>query len=778
METNALSTRLSVATILAVLCCAATMRAQLPSLPKSLGGQSAEAAKTAETPEEAAKRLELWLGESRDALTRLDGVDPASLPAGVTAADLDERKRTLGQIVIHASNALAALSARGDAVKSAEQSRAAAAAWAGFKEPPPYPVLWLDELTGERQAVRSKLATYESSMANFERVLAGVLADAKSDADEVGRANAALQGAQGDAAEAARWALDTAKAKSRLHAVRAALVEAGMTNLRQSVAAARSDLDLLDRKIRMMRADVGFSEEELERIHHLSQERAKAVAKEIRSLEKRIQPALRARQAAQEGMAAVGQAAADDDPARLKLATAEIRLESLQSMRQLLESLVELESQYRAVYADRRVLMNAAGPEEVRSVAQSLAKTAARLRVWREVIESDNAASAADLAKLESRAAAVTAGDSRADEFDDQRAALSEKLAMQRRVIQAVGSLEGQVGRWIEHHVPAPPGSGDLGQRISTFVSSIPSWLGDVWSLAIFSLEDQVEVDGQTITGKVSVTLGMLLGGVFFFLVGWLVASRVLRRAQRTLVRRGHLFEAQARTLRKWLMLVVSLMLLIATLSYLNIPLTIFAFLGGALAIGVGFGTQTIIKNFISGIILLVERKIRVGDVVEVGDVLGTVTEVNTRSSVIRAADEQELIVPNSIFLESPVTNLTLTSSTIRKSLRVGVDYGTSPALIMGILTEAAGRHGRVCKDPEPFAVFDDFGNDALVFSLYYWLELGSGANPVVVASDLRLMIEKRLGESGIGIPYPQRDIHFAGDHPIRVEITNPRADE
>jgi small-conductance mechanosensitive channel len=96
----------------------------------------------------------------------------------------------------------------------------------------------------------------------------------------------------------------------------------------------------------------------------------------------------------------------------------------------------------------------------------------------------------------------------------------------------------------------------------------------------------------------------------------------------------------------------------------------------------------------------------------------------------------------------------------------------------MDILTEVAGRHGRVCKDPAPFAVFEDFGHDALVFSLYYWIELGSGANPVVIASDLRLMVEKRLGESGIHIPYPQRDMHLATERPIRVEILHPPADE
>jgi potassium efflux system protein len=771
--------RFFIDTVLVMWLSAAAAMAQLPSLPKSLGGQQVEAAKSAETPEETTKRLELWLREAREALARLDEVDPASMPKGLTATEIDERKRTLGQIVIHASNTLVSLAARNDAIKAAEDSRASASAWNGFKEPPPYSVLLLDELTGEREAVRAKLATHESSLANFERVLAGVLADAKADGDVMARATAALQNAQSDAMEVARWALDSAKAKSRLHAVRAALIEASIENLRQAVAAAKADLELLDRKIRTVRADVRFTDEEFERIGKRSEERAKAVSKEILSVEKRIPSALRARQMAIDGLESSGAAPiADDDPVRLKLATAEVRLDSLQSMRQLLESLIELENQYRAVYFDRRALMGSADSTSVKAVAESLAKTAGRLRVWREVIESDSTATGADLAKLESRAAALTAADPRTDEFDEQRASLSEKLAMQRRTIQAVKGLEERVGRWLEDHAPRTPESIDLSARIGALVSSVPGWLSDLWSLAIVSFEDRVEVDGQTITGKVSVTLGMLLGGLLFFVLGWFVASRILRRIQRTLVRRGYLFEAQARTLRKWLMLSVSALLLIGTLSYLNIPLTIFAFLGGALAIGVGFGTQTLIKNFISGIILLVERKIRVGDVVEVDGVLGTVAEVNTRSSVIRTADDQESIVPNSMFLENRVTNLTLTSSTIRKSLRIGVDYGTPPALIMDILTEVAGRHGRVCKDPAPFAVFEDFGHDALVFSLYYWIELGSGANPAVIASDLRLMVEKRLGESAIRIPYPQRDMHLATERPIRVEILHSPADE
>jgi small-conductance mechanosensitive channel len=94
----------------------------------------------------------------------------------------------------------------------------------------------------------------------------------------------------------------------------------------------------------------------------------------------------------------------------------------------------------------------------------------------------------------------------------------------------------------------------------------------------------------------------------------------------------------------------------------------------------------------------------------------------------------------------------------------------------MDILVECAGRHGRICREPAPFAVFEDFAESALVFSLYYWMEMGASSNSLVVASDVRLMIEKRLGEAGIQVPYPQRDMHLSTTDPIRVEISGHSA--
>ena len=137
---------------------------------------------------------------------------------------------------------------------------------------------------------------------------------------------------------------------------------------------------------------------------------------------------------------------------------------------------------------------------------------------------------------------------------------------------------------------------------------------------------------------------------------------------------------------------------------------------------------------------------------------------------MVRGPDDVETMIPNSVFLENRVTNWTLSSTKMRRSLRVGVAYGSPPPKVMEVLTESAGRHGLVCKDPAPFAVLEDFGESALVFSLYFWLDLSGSANAMIVTSDLRLMIEKRFNEQGVCVPFPQRDVHLTTGQPLHVQ--------
>jgi potassium-dependent mechanosensitive channel len=212
-------------------------------------------------------------------------------------------------------------------------------------------------------------------------------------------------------------------------------------------------------------------------------------------------------------------------------------------------------------------------------------------------------------------------------------------------------------------------------------------------------------------------------------------------------------------------------LLLLLTLNLARIPFTVFAFLGGALAIGVGFGTQTLIKNLVSGMVMLLERQVRVGDTVELDNITGTVTEVNLRSSIVRGFDGVEAIVPNSVFIENKVTNWTHTDRKVRRVIKVGVAYGSPTRETADILADCAKRHGLVLGDPAPLVIFENFGDDALVFALYIWLDLRPGVNSMQVASDLRFMIEKSFADAGIAVAYPQRDVHLDSAKPLRVEV-------
>ena len=298
-----------------------------------------------------------------------------------------------------------------------------------------------------------------------------------------------------------------------------------------------------------------------------------------------------------------------------------------------------------------------------------------------------------------------------------------------------------------------------------------------VWQFELFSVEDTVELQGQKVSVSRGVTVGKSVGAALLFIFGYLIAGRLARRLERALTGHFGVDPAQARTVRRWSLTLVGFILLVLTLNLAQIPLTVFAFMGGALAIGVGFGTQTIIKNFISGLILLMERQIRVGDIVDIDGTTGTVTEVNLRSSTIKSFDGVAAIVPNSTLLEGKVTNWTMSDPKVRRIVRVGVAYGSPTDEVARRMLECAQRHGLVVKSPEPQVMFEDFGDSNLVFGLYFWIDVQAGTSGQVVMSDLRFMIEKSFAEGGISMAFPQRDVHLDATRPLQVELTRRAAD-
>ncbi len=180
--------------------------------------------------------------------------------------------------------------------------------------------------------------------------------------------------------------------------------------------------------------------------------------------------------------------------------------------------------------------------------------------------------------------------------------------------------------------------------------------------------------------------------------------------------------------------------------------------LAGAFGVGIGFGLQNIVNNLVSGLILLFERPIKIGDLVQLGDLSGRVTSIGFRSSVLRTFEGAEVIVPNGNLISETVVNWTLSDQMRRADVNVGVAYGTDPEKVLKLLTEIAKGHPEVVREPAPFAIFTGFGDSSLNFSLRAWTDDIDGF--VVVRSELAVAVNQALKEAGIEIPFPQRDIH------------------
>jgi small-conductance mechanosensitive channel len=202
----------------------------------------------------------------------------------------------------------------------------------------------------------------------------------------------------------------------------------------------------------------------------------------------------------------------------------------------------------------------------------------------------------------------------------------------------------------------------------------------------------------------------------------------------------------------------------LTTLSMINVPITAFAFLSGAIAIGFGFGAQNIINNFISGWILIGEKPIRIGDFLEVEGAKGTVEQINTRSTRIRRTDGVHMLIPNSQLIENVVINWTLCDRLVRGSVAVGVAYGSDVKLVASLLKEITSRQEQVLDNPAPDVFFQDFGDNALIFESYFWIHSTVEGGIRAVSSTIRFEIYEAFEQKGIEIAFPQRDVHIDGE--------------
>jgi len=203
---------------------------------------------------------------------------------------------------------------------------------------------------------------------------------------------------------------------------------------------------------------------------------------------------------------------------------------------------------------------------------------------------------------------------------------------------------------------------------------------------------------------------------------------------------------------------IVSVGFFVALLA-LGVNLNRVTVLGGALGIGVGFGLQNIVNNFVSGLILLFERPVRVGDAVQIGDVQGEVRRIGIRATTVRAWEGAEVIVPNSQLVAERVTNWTPADYRRRLDIPVNVAYGSAPDKVIQVLTEVAQSHPDVVASPVPVALFLGFGDSALQFQLRAWTSRLD--RHLMVRSELGVAVYAALRDAGFSIPFPQQEVRI-----------------
>ena len=193
-------------------------------------------------------------------------------------------------------------------------------------------------------------------------------------------------------------------------------------------------------------------------------------------------------------------------------------------------------------------------------------------------------------------------------------------------------------------------------------------------------------------------------------------------------------------------------------LSAAGIDLGKFGLIAGALGVGIGFGLQNIVYNFIAGLVLAFERPIQVGDIIEVGTLMGTVTSIGVRSSSVKTFDGSEVIVPNGNLISKELVNWTLSDRRKRREVQVNVAYGSDPQEVIDILLKTANEHTNVLETPAPWATFEGFGDSSLNFKIRFWVPFDIG---MTTRSQVAMSIYDALADAGINIPFPQQDVYI-----------------
>ncbi len=653
--------------------------------------------------------------------------------------------------------------------------------WQGFSEKPPYPLSLVDSLRDKINARQIEIHTTEMSLVASEGELADFTSALRESRTKLRLAGERLDQSIGKPEEGRRrWLLALATRRNDLNETGAVTRGVQVQMHQEALAWLRQEVTFLNQKFAQAAGNFRFTREELDK-------KLKDLDTRHDQLKQDLEAALKAEdyeRTVQEKARESLQRFKDNTPTE----TVSPRLEALrddleaQQVRVDTASLkaLSLRVLIRMLIMERNVWLNRyqfANSEKGMATPDSgqLKKDQETLMHWKQFLRLRLDGVANNIRSQETRISSPGISDRDRANARMLIAAYQEQRNIAFRVDERISGLEQLIQSYAGEISARTEKGKPVEAKMRNLLDVTLTYAGKIWNMDLYVAEETVVVDGQKIVRSRSVTIGKVVQALLIFFIGIAVGKKFMRPVSRLAARKFSLNENDTQVFGRVTYYLLFICILVFSLITVNIPLAVFAFFGGALAIGVGFGAQTLIGNFISGLILLFDRTISINDVVEVDGHRGRVTAINIRSSRVRRFDGIEVLIPNSHFLQQNVVNLTLSDPYTRFEIAVGVAYGTPTRTAEETIFRAVMAQPEVQSDPAPFVVFEDFADSSLNFRAFFWIALDPSINSNIIRSEIRHRIGEYLAQANISIPFPQRDLHLDAARPLEVVIREER---
>jgi small-conductance mechanosensitive channel len=742
--------------------------------PSPAGEAAAVLPKTPAETDAAIAQLERRLKELRAQLTasKVDST-VAFNGLGATAEELAERDQLLQQWAIALDQRVRYLRSLPETRHLCQEQNREHESWRGFAEPPN--IVVAEQLTDAASAQRLELRSAQMLLSIFE-------GDAARFSGRLKESLKQLRLVQDQAEQAAvrtphhQWLIQLAQLRMQADEAAVETAQLGRLLTYEALEGQQRHLEFLESKLATARSLARISKIDVEGVlaqinekrSTFQQDLKQAIAADEAARSSRDKVLNSLRLAQEENVASVAQTT---NVAALQVAAGVERAHAETSRQkvEMLRGFLQLASYAETVWQDRVWAIESHSLSQLRAKQRHYEQMLEGLRQWKALMESSLSSISEQVLRNSLKADDPRLSPLERDAARQTFATLQERASVCLRAVGALVFTEDLTAR-LHAELTEQAAGLSFSDRVQSVLAGAGSVFRRIWNTELYIAEDSVIASGQKVSIPRAITLAKVVIALTIFLAG-VLAARWIYGLGRRLAARWSADKQAADVSAKAVAAVVALVSLLVAMASVRIPWTVFAFMGGALAIAAGFGAQTLINNFISGVILLCERSIRVDDIVEVDDQRGKVIQVGFRSSLIERGDGIEVLIPNSQFLEKKVVNWTLSSDLVRQSVAVHVAYGAAPALVTRLIAQAAAEHPYVCQEPPADVLFEEFGDNGLVFTLKFWLRLCPTTDGGKVRSDLRHRINALFDQAGIVVAFPQRDIHLDSTRPLEIKL-------